>query len=130
MAKTSTAVQEANRILRMSRSERKYREKHKSKRRSISIPIAVIVGFTPFVRGQIKMWQATSGYPSFMDRLIQQGHQASLALLGYNSQTSTWDLGGMKGGTLPIAAGIVVHFAAGKIGLNRILKRTTKWFVL
>ncbi len=91
------------------------RAHHKTK---MTIPLAVVAGFAGPVTRIVQ---------SGMSGGIKEGaNEASRILLGISPFESrvTWQPYLMRYGALPIVTGLLVHKAAGMLGINRMLARS------
>lgn len=97
------------------RGARMAQKHHKQK---ITIPLAVVMGFAPAVLDVQRTHVTYGGYPQ---AIIHTG----AGLFGWDTVSNKW--GGftqMKyAGTFPIILGFLVHWIAGKAGVNRMIGR-------
>lgn len=90
------------------------RTKHKTHRKQMTIPIAVVAGFVPLA-GELA---------GCVQRNDWRGLQWTVASLsGYDINTKSWDIRWAIHGLSPIVAGFAVHKVANMIGINRALSR-------
>lgn len=90
--------------------------KRKRRKAQMTLPVAVIAGFTPL------LGQAVYGYKT--GRGIEGiGHYTLAALTGFDSSNGSFAASRMTKGLLPIIGGLMVHKVAGKLGINRALGR-------
>ena len=86
------------------------------KKAGITIPLAVVAGFIPLGI------ELSNSYKS--GGIAMVGDHAIQALSGYNINTGRFNMGTLRYGTMPIAAGFLVHWLiGGKLGVNRMLQR-------
>lgn len=97
----------------------RYAKPKRHHKRSFTIPLAVVAGFTPLVT----RFAANALHGEGID---YAGKRALEDLTGYRVEDGKWSLGGdhtAKYGLYPIAAGLGVHWIASKLGVNRMLGR-------
>lgn len=87
-------------------------KKHNGKKK-MTIPVAVIAGLAPGVtsvldRGMNVGWKSA-------------GNLATEIYTGYNAETGRFNFGSLKGGTMPLVIGFMIHKLAGMLGINRAL---------
>lgn len=92
------------------------RAKVHHKRASMTLPMAVILGFYPLANQGLAGFQAGG--------LKGAAKQMTLALTGFNADDSKFYFEWLKAGLVPILAGAGVHWAANKFGINRALARS------
>lgn len=83
-------------------------------KRSFTLPLLVVAGIVP---GISRMWDSKAG------GLTGVTNTASQIYLGYNPTDGSRNFSNLKYGTLPIVMGILGHFLASKLGINRALGR-------
>ncbi len=96
---------------------------HRGGRRSFRLPLAVIAGFVPIITNSFRAFQARglsgpdSGSSEFIRTLTgfdPWGAQAAQPRPGFQA----WQL---RYGAMPIVLGMLVHWIASRIGINRML---------
>lgn len=87
-------------------------KKHRAKRR-FTLALAPIAGLFPVVRGVYERRNVPTDILGFM-----QG-----AFTGIDPNTKKFNFTLLRNGVIPVLAGVGIHFAANKIGLNRLLQR-------
>jgi len=86
----------------------------------MTIPIAPVAGLVAGLAAPPEV--------SFIDHLQKGEIRPALGRLtanytGYNIDTGTWDYNELKNGLLPLFVGMIVHMAASRLGVNRMLGR-------
>lgn len=94
----------------------KSKENNKRKSKQMTIPIAVVAGFSI---PAAKAWEGFKG----------SGISGAVAMLsrgftGYAPWAGTWDYRDLKMGLLPVIVGMAVHKVASALGINRALAST------
>lgn len=94
------------------------RSKRRSGRKHMTLPLAVLAGFVPLGVG---LWNRKSAPATIAPYVLG-------SLTGYVPGQG-WNMANMTEGGLPIAAGFVAHWIAGKMGINRALGRARVPFI-
>lgn len=95
--------------------------KRHHRRAGFTLPVAVLAGFTPLA------YEVLGGYRA--GGIANAGSRALIMTTGYNTQDGKWHPEMMLRGLGPIVLGMLVHKAAGRIGVNRALSRAGVPFV-
>lgn len=90
-------------------------KKRRSSKRKFTIPIALVAGLMPGVSRSFTHFQA-GGFRGLST-------EVSRIYLGYDPPSGTWNTNLMWFGFFPLVLGLVVHKAAGVLGINRALSR-------
>lgn len=85
-------------------------------KRGTTVPMAVVAGVAVALMTPVKT--AISG------DFDKAAAQLSTRFTGFDPETSTWKLGRLKNGLLPILIGAAGHKVAGKLGINRAIAST------
>lgn len=95
----------------------RYRKPKVKRRRSngVKVPVALVAGFFPLLTEGIKGFNA--------EGLTGMMKQTTYAMTGYHIDSNSWEFSRMKSGLFPILGGMVVHWVAKTIGINRALGR-------
>lgn len=88
----------------------------KRRKPQITIPLAIVAGFIPAVNDVQRTHVQFGGYPKAIIH-------TTAGLFGWDTVQNKWaGLTQMKyAGTFPIILGFLVHWVAGKVGVNRML---------
>jgi hypothetical protein len=92
----------------------------RAKRRAskMTIPLAVVAGFTPAI---IRTYEAS---PLRGGNYATMGREVGRLMLGYDYWEGRFDAGYLRYGILPIALGWGIHkFIGGTLGVNRMLAK-------
>ena len=89
----------------------RFNKKHNHKK-AFTLPLAVIAGFAPPIMRAADAWKAGT-WRAGVKRLTQD-------MTGFNT-AGVFTLANLQYGLLPVTAGILVHKAAGMLGINRAL---------
>lgn len=100
----------------MRKSPRRYFSRIKSRAKKMTLPLAVVGGFLPGATAVVTTG-TTSGWMS-------AGRTAGVIYTGYDYTTGKWSMGNMKLGLMPLAIGVLIHKAAGMLGINRAIAAT------
>lgn len=85
----------------------------RSRKASMTIPLAVIAGFTPLVFQTVR---------SFNENGLDGASQALVAYTtGYSRWEGEWKFSYLMRGMGPVVGGILAHKLASKLGINRAL---------
>ena len=79
----------------------------------MTIPLAVVAGFVPIVKG---VWDRRTS-TSEMTRYL------TVSTTGYDPVAKRWTAQYLGEGTGSILGGMAIHWAANKLGINRMLGR-------
>jgi len=82
--------------------------------RKMTLPLAVIAGFAVPVTHSINAYKGGGGVSGAFNQL-------SMDMTGVSAIDNTFQFTRLKSGLLPVVAGIMVHKAAGYLGINRAL---------
>lgn len=99
----------------MARRRVRYVARRVRRRPGLTIPVAPIMGFTAAMY-PIAELAINGDYKGAIT-------EASLRFTGYDPYTGSFAAYKLKEGLLPILMGFLVHWVAGKIGINRALGR-------
>ena len=88
-------------------------KKAKGRKKTFTLPLLILAGLAP---GLYNMWAFRNGGVSAVVG------QAGRIYLGYDV-TGERNFGNLRYGTLPIVAGVLGHYLASKLGINRALGR-------
>jgi len=92
-------------------------KKKKYSRRSFTIPVAPVLGIAAMTNANGAWENVKSG--DFAGAL----EKWTKALTGYSPSQGDFDINRLNQGFVPIVVGFLVHWVAGKIGINRALGR-------
>ena len=81
----------------------------------MTIPVAVVAGFTPLLARAIDGWRGNG--------VVGVGDGVLSGLTGYSVFDHKWHSDIMLQNLGPIVAGFGVHWLAGRLGINRALSR-------
>lgn len=95
-------------------AKRGFRKKFSRRNGKFTLPVAVIAGFGPLTVNTLRT-------PGGWDRKLWMFTQA---MTGYDTDTQQFWWPNMKKGAIPIMMGALVHWVAGKVGINRALSRS------
>jgi len=84
--------------------------------RKMTLPLAIVGGLLP--GGTAVVQTATTA------GIAMAGRTAGLIYTGYDYTTGKWSISNMKLGLLPLAIGVMVHKAAGMLGINKAIAST------
>jgi hypothetical protein len=85
-----------------------------SRSKKFTLPVAVVLGFTPLVARAVDLTRSF-GFANALQVL-------PTSLIPYNVQTRKMDFGQLSNGLYPIIAGLAVHkIVGGMLGVNRAL---------
>lgn len=110
MAKTRT-------IVRYRRSMKRVHHKRK-----FTIPLAPIAGILP-LGAEIANNFTSPSYPSLAEKARRTGQTVMNGLTGWDPIEGRWRTDQFYAKGVPLYAGLLVHWVAGKIGINRMLAR-------
>lgn len=91
------------------------------KRAGLTVPVAVVAGFTPLVA------RAITGYQG--NGIVGLGDGVLSGLTGYSTFDRKWHSDIMMQNLGPIIAGFGVHWLAGRLGINRTIARARIPFI-
>lgn len=86
-----------------------------------TLPVAVVAGFLPLTMRTVAGWKEGG--------LEGASHQLIMGTTGYDHREQKWRFPAMAQGLGPILAGIFVHKAASRIGINRAIARAGVPFI-
>ena len=93
----------------------KKRSRKGRRNHSTIIPIAVVAGLIPLALTAKRGWDN--------EGIVGAGKETLFAMSGYHYDTRQYHLDYMKNGLFPILGGVMVHWLASKLGVNRALGR-------
>jgi hypothetical protein len=116
---TSLAVQQANAILKTSRTLSKARHAGHRRKAKFTIPLAVVGGFMPFASWSYTTIRADGHWNGF----ATWSKYAPKRFIPIN-ESGKFDASKLSVGIVPILMGFAVHrFVGGKMGVNKALAR-------
>lgn len=85
----------------------------RSRRKGMTLSLAVAAGFAPAVAHAVQGYQAKG--------LDGAAHNTVVGFTGYDYWAHKLDMGALRYGLIPAVGGVLVHKIAGKLGINRAL---------
>lgn len=96
--------------------------KAKRRRGPATIPLAVVMGTVGGLIGHKSGWNSVLS--AVQQGQIRDAGKVALAYYtGYDCDRNTFDWSCMQVGLMPLLGGMLLHFAASKLGVNRALGR-------
>ena len=85
------------------------------RKKSFTLPIAVVAGFVPPAIDLLDTWRGTSEGPKAV------AIEACRIFTGLDYWSMQWQPTRLKWGLFPVVGGVLVHKLANKLGVNRLL---------